>query len=116
MERLFENFLLNEQKDNLIKQIGNLLNSMQNLKDDLPNLSRRSSDRAIENTVNYIRRILHSRWDDQNLKILKKLQTIAVALMNCINTTTEDTDSVVVESIKILKKILEKSEEPLNEI
>lgn len=80
----FKEFLLNENSIRLGKRVGDVLNSVHELQDDMDNISLRHLKRISENIVNQIRRILHSQWPTEQHKYLKRLQAIGVAIMKTL--------------------------------
>lgn len=77
-------FLLNEEKSYLGRRVGDVLTSMQDLQDDMPNLGNRHLTKLAENIVGQIRKILHSRWTAKNSHYLEELQRVGVALQKAI--------------------------------
>lgn len=80
----FKEFLLNENKIRLGKRVGDVLNSVHELQDDMENISVRHLKKVAENIVNQIRRILHSQWGTEDHKYLKRLQSVGVAIMKAL--------------------------------
>lgn len=80
----FKYFLINEQKSYLGQKVNNVLTSLQDIQNDLPNLGSRHLSRLAENIVNEIRKILHGQWEVRHHNNLKELQKIAVAIMKTI--------------------------------
>ena len=78
-------FLLNEERSYLGHRIGDVLSSVQELQDDMPNLGSRHLARLAENVVNQIRKILHTNWNAKYNNKLKELQKIAVAIQKTID-------------------------------
>jgi hypothetical protein len=81
----FKLFFLNEERSYLGRRVGDVLTSMQELQDDLPNLGSRHLTRLAEDIINQIRKIIHSRWEPKNFKYLTELQKIAVAINKTID-------------------------------
>ena len=81
----FKNFLLNEGRSYLGRRVNDVLTSMQEIEEDMPNLGTRHLGKLADEIVNQIRKILHSNWDVANHKHLKELQKIAVAIQKTID-------------------------------
>ncbi len=111
----FKSFLLNENKYYLSQKIGDLLTALQGLSEDAPNLGNRALIRAAQGIVNQIRRILHGRWDDEDVNFLKTLQKIGVAICKAID-TKDDIATVVASCSAELEKISGESGEPVNDL
>lgn len=81
----FKHFLLNESRTFLGHKVNDVLTSLQDVQEDMPNLGARHLKKLAEQIVNDIRKILHSNWDVANHKYLKELQKIAVAIQKTID-------------------------------
>lgn len=109
----FKDFLLNENKYYLGRKAGDLLTAVQSLGEDAPNLGNRALLRAAQGLINQIRRILHGRWDDGDIKYLKTLQKIGVGLCKAID-EKDDIAVVLSSASQELENMLNKMEVPLN--
>lgn len=65
-------------------QIGDILTSIQNLEQDLGGMGVRQIARISEDIVSQIRKILHGQWSPKQMKHLKELQKVAVAIKKAI--------------------------------
>ena len=111
----FKDFILRENKFYLGQKTGDLLTAIQSLGEDAPNLGNRSLIRATQGLVNQIRRILHGRWDDEDLKYLKTLQKIGVALCKAID-EKEDLSEIISSVQDELEDMIGKMEVPVNSV
>lgn len=111
----FKRFLLKENTDHLHEKIGDLLNAVDSLHEDAPNLGNRQIIRSITGIVGQIRQILHDSWLDENRATLRELQKIGVALMKSID-SNEDLREAIGTASQILHTILRKSKKPINDI
>lgn len=111
----FKNFLLNENKYYLGQKAGDLLTAIQSLGEDASNLGNRALLRATQGIINQIRKILHGNWGDEDLKYLKGLQKIGVALCKAID-DKEDIAEVIASVQGELESILGDMEVPINQI
>lgn len=109
----FKEYLLNEDKDYLGQKAGDILSAIQSLGEDAPQMGARAVVRAAEGIVNQIRRILHGRWDEKDLKYLKKLQKIGVALMKGID-SDGDLEEIVASAQHELENVLDDMGTPIN--
>jgi hypothetical protein len=115
MHDQFKYFLINEQKFYLGAKAGDILTALQNLEEDAPNMGNRALNRAAQGIVNQIRRVLHGRWDDSDVKYLKKLQKVGVALMKAID-EKDDMEEIVASSGAELQSLLTDLEMPINSL
>ena len=81
----FKHFLVNENRTYLGRKVNDVLTSLQDVQEDMPNLGSRHLTKLADQVVNQIRKILHSSWDVANHKHLKELQKIGVAIQKTIN-------------------------------
>lgn len=77
----FKNFLLTEENQYLGARIGDILNAIQDLSGDAPNMGTRQLATYVEHISNQIRQILRSRWSMQQRPYLEVLQRAGVAMM-----------------------------------
>lgn len=111
----FKDFLLNEAKHYLGERAGDILTALQNLQQDGTNMGTRALTRACEGIVNQIRRILHGRWDEEDVKYLKNLQKVGVALMKAIE-ENEDMQQVIASCVSELEGMLDGLQVPINSL
>lgn len=109
----FKSFLLNESKHYLGKRSGDILTALQSLQEDISGLGTRAIIRASQQIVNQIRRIVHGRWDEQDVKYLAILQKIGVAIMKAID-EHDDLEEVIASSVSELEKMIDKLGTPIN--
>ena len=105
--------MINENKYYLGQKTGDILTAVQSLSEDAPNLGNRALLRATQGIINQIRRILHGRWDDEDVKYLKTLQKAGVALCKAID-SKEEMDTVISSVAQTLEDMLSKMEVPVN--
>lgn len=115
MNNTFKDFLLNESKHYLGQKSGDVLNSLQNLQDDSGGMGNRALTRACQVIVNQIRRILHGRWEEEDVPYLNKLQKVGVAIMKAID-EQEDMKEVIASSVAELEGMLDKLQMPINSL
>jgi hypothetical protein len=111
----FKDFLTNENKYYLAQKSGDLLTAAQSLGEDAPNLGNRALIRATQGMINQIRLIVHGRWDDEDLKYLKTLQKIGVALCKAID-DKEDMATVISSVQSELEDMTGEMEVPVNSV
>jgi hypothetical protein len=111
----FKNFLLNESKYYLGQKTGDLLAAVQSLRDDSPNMGNRALIRSAQNIINQIRRILHGRWGEEDLKYLEALQKIGVALAKAID-SKDDMGTVIASVAQELEELTGNLEVPINNL
>ena len=115
MSIYFKSFLLNENKYYLGQKIGDILAALQSLSEDASNIGNRGLIRASQGIVNQIRRILHGRWEDEDVNSLKELQKVGVALCKAID-TKDDLASVITGAVDVIEKITQDMEVPINDV
>lgn len=80
----FRSFLLNENKLYLGQKIGDILNALHDLVENMQGMGTRHLVANAEQIVNRIRRILHSNWGKEEIKYLASLQKAGAAIMRAI--------------------------------
>ena len=111
----FKSFLLNETKHYLGQRSGDILTALQNLQDDSAGMGQRALLRACQGIVNQIRRIVHGRWDEEDVQYLKRLQKVGVAIMKAID-ENEDLQEVIASSSAEIEKMLDDLQVPINSL
>ena len=109
----FREFVLNENKVYLAKEIGDVLNSSQELSDEVNKIGTRNLVRYGQIIVNKSRGILQGHWGNENRKFLKTLQKCAVALAKSID-ENDNIEEVLKSTIEALKKVINKMGIPIN--
>jgi hypothetical protein len=111
----FKDFILLENRVYLGGKMGDILTALQELRDDAKSMGSRSLVRYSEKIVNQIRRVLHTHWPKDELKFLKPLQKIGVAMMKAIE-EREGLEEIIAGSTGELEKVLGKMGVPINKI
>jgi hypothetical protein len=111
----FKDFILLENRVYLGGKMGDILTALQELRDDAKSMGSRSLVRYAEKIVNQIRRVLHTHWPKDELKFLKPLQKIGVAMMKAIE-EREGLEEVISGASSELEKVLGKMGVPINKI
>jgi hypothetical protein len=111
----FKNFLINENKYYLGQKVGDILSALQSLSEDAPNLGNRALIRASQGIINQIRRVVHGRWDDEDLNSLKSLQKVGVAICKAIDEKS-DMSGILAGAVAVIEKITQDSEVPVNDL
>lgn len=111
----FWDFIINEDRDYLGQQVGDILSSLQSLSADADNLGNRQTMRAIQGIVSQIRRILHDSWPDSEDKTLKTLQKVAVALLKSVDSNA-DLKQVLATCVQVLEKSVSDLGTPINSL
>lgn len=112
----FKEFLINENKSILAQRIGDILNAIQDLSEDPKNIDKKQK---VENIVNQIRRILHTKWPSNQENSLLSLRKCAVNMMMSIDPKKEsrpDLDLVINGCKKNLESLVKNLEAPINQI
>lgn len=111
----FKSFLICEASGYFGLKISSVLESLQELSEDVPNIGTRIISRRITTIVNQIRQILRDRWSDREVPHLKSLQKIGVALMQAVD-EKGDVPSTINASIAELQKVIGKTKMPANDL
>lgn len=109
----FRTFVLNENKVYLAKEIGDVLNSSQELSDEVDKIGTRNLVRYGQIIVNKSRGILQGHWGNENRKFLKVLQRCAVALAKAIE-ENDNIEDVLKKIISNLQQVIKKMGVPIN--
>jgi hypothetical protein len=109
----FREFVLNENKVYLAKEIGDILNSSQELSDEVNKIGTRNLVRYAQIIVNKSRGILQGHWGNENRKFLKGLQKCAVSLAKSID-ENDNIEEVLKSTIDTLQKVVTKMGVPVN--
>jgi len=110
---MFKEFLLNENKIVLSERIGDILNALEDLLENMKNLGSRMSSDAAENIVNQIRsKILRVKWPDAQKNNILLIRNCAVAIMKSIK-EKNDLEMAIKISIKTLEKIVSNLDSPI---
>ena len=81
----FKDFLLNEGRNYLGKQIGDILTSLQEIQEDSPNLGMRHLSRLVDTEIDNMRAILKDNWtEEEQREFLPTIQKVAVFLKKTI--------------------------------
>ena len=81
----FKKFLITENKKFLGKKLGDVLNSLNDIQEDAPNLGQRHLVRLAEKEVNNLRSILKKSWSEPiKQNYLPDVQRVAYNLANTI--------------------------------
>lgn len=111
----FKDYILLENRVYLGSKMGDILTALQELRDDAKGMGSRSLVRYSEKIVNQIRRVLHTHWPKDELKFLKPLQKIGVAMMKAIE-EREGLEGIIAGGAGELEKVLSKMGVPINKI
>lgn len=109
----FKTYVLNENKVYLAKEIGDVLNSAQELSDEVNKIGTRNLVRYGQIIVNKARGILQGHWGNENRKFLKSLQKCAVALAKSID-ENDNMEEVLKSTIDALQNVINKMGVPVN--
>lgn len=112
----FKEFLLIENKSLLSQRVGDILNAVQDLSEDPKNIDKKQK---VENIVNQIRRILHTKWPSNQEMVLVTLRKCAVNMMMSIDPKKEnkpDLDMVINSCKKTLESLVKNLDGPINQI
>ncbi len=109
----FRTYVLNENKVYLAKEIGDVLNSSQELADEVNKIGTRNLVRYSQIIVNKCRGILQGHWGNENRKFLKSLQKCAIALAKSID-ENDNIENVLKSTIAALQQVVDKMGVPVN--
>lgn len=80
-----KNFLLNEENEYFGHRVGAVLNAVQDLSGESPQMGTRHLTRLVLTVVNQIRQILRNEWSMRQREHMERLQKVGVALMKAID-------------------------------
>lgn len=109
----FKGFLLNENKEYLNSRIGDILNALHDLNQNVEALGTRQLVRNSTTIVNQIRRILHTGWEKSEEPTLKELQKVGIAIAKAID-EKNDLKNVLQSAASHLEKLT--SGTPINNL
>mgnify|MGYP006288479705 FL=1 len=109
----FRTFVMNENKVYLAKEIGDVLNSAQELSDEVNKIGTRNLVRYGQIIVNKARGILQGHWGNENKKFLIQLQKCAVALAKSID-ENDNIEDILKSTIDALQQVVNKMGVPVN--
>lgn len=111
----FKLFLLNEDRSFLGKKVNDILTSIQDVQEDMPNLGARHLKKLAEQIVDEIRKILHSDWKASNIQHLKELQKIGVAIQKTIE-DKGDLREIIPTSVQAVQTLASKLGVKVNDL
>ncbi len=111
----FRSFLFNESRVYLAHKIGDILNAMQELQEEGPQMGKRQFMKHAERISAMIRRILHSSWPQKEVHHLKSLQKVGVAIMKSIE-EKGDLEEAIKGGTAEFEKVLSNMKVPVHQI
>lgn len=111
----FRGFLLNESKLYLGQKIGDVLNALQELIENMQGMGTRHLMTNAEQIANQIRRILHSNWGKEEVKYLPSLQKAGAAIMRAIE-EKDDLTGILPSVTQELQQTMNKLGTPMNDL
>jgi hypothetical protein len=111
----FRYFLLNEDATYLASRMGDILNAIQDIQQNAQGMGAKQLVQNAERIVNQIRRVLHTNWGTDNLKLLKMLQRVGVAIKKTIE-EKGDIQEILTNSANEMQDVLADMGLPLNSI
>jgi len=111
----FKSFIFKENRAFLGKEISEILTSLQEIQDEAKKIGTKNLVRFTDKIVNQIRSLLGGHWLDDDLKFLKGMQKVGVALAKALsdNDNLEDT---IASSVVEIQNILKKMNVPVNDL
>jgi len=109
----FKEYLLNEQKEFLAAKVGDILASLQQLKDS--NAKKKDLSDIVDSIVSRIRALINSDFGDENKKNIVSLRDVAFYLKNSIENNA-DMGEVMSNSISALEDIVSNLGQPINKL
>jgi len=111
----FKEFILNENTVYLAGRIGDILNALQDLIDNLDNIGSRDINRAADNIVKEIRKIIRSKVPNDQVKHLETLQKCGYNIKKSIEEENK-LENVLQSCVSEIEKILNDLEVTVNKI
>lgn len=110
-----KDFLLNEEKEYFGQKVATVLNAVQELGGEAPQMGARHLTRLVLTVVNQIRQIIHNEWSMRQREYLEKLQKIGVALMKAVD-EKGDLAQVLQASGDELQQVMQDLGVPMNQM
>ena len=111
----FKTFVLNENRIFLGKEIGNIFTALQEIQDEAKKIGTKNLVRFSEKIVSQIRNLLGGHWSDDDLKFLRGMQKIGVALAKSLE-DNDNLEGVILSSVGEVQNILKKMNVPINDL
>jgi hypothetical protein len=111
----FKAYLLNERHEYLSHKVGDILTGIHELIQGGKQIGARQLVKHSEVVVNQIRKVLHSSWPRSEMKNLRVLQKVGVAIMKCIDEKGDLPDTLNGVRVEI-EKLQDKLGQPINHL
>lgn len=111
----FKYFLLNEDTEYLAGRMGDILNSLQDIQQNIKGMGTRQLVHNTERVVNQIRRILHTNWGTDTRDQLEMLQRVAVAIKKGIE-EKDDLEGLITNGANEIQDTLADMGVPINAV
>jgi hypothetical protein len=111
----FKDYLLNEQHEYLAHKVGDILTAVHELIQGGKQIGARQLVKHSEVVVNQIRKVLHSSWPRSEMKYLRTLQKVGVAIMKTIDEKGDLPETLNGARVEI-EKLQDKMGQPINHL
>lgn len=111
----FKSFVYRETKEYLGDELGRILNSIQSLSDDAKKIGTEKLVEYSKRLISDIQSVVNGHWMPDDIKYLKDLQTIGVALSKALK-EKDDLEAKLSSSAQLLQNTLKNMGVPINNL
>jgi hypothetical protein len=115
MDYQFKDFLFNENKVYLAQRIGDVLNALHSLREESKGMGTRQIVVHAERIANQIRGIIRGNWSKDEIKTLKILQRVGIAIIKNME-EKEEWAPMLSSVIAELEQLTGKTGVPINNL
>ena len=111
----FRSFVLNENRAFLGKEIGNILTSLQEIQEEASKIGTKNLVRFTDKIVCQVRSLLGGHWSGDDIKFLKSMQKVGVALSKALE-ENDNLEQTIGSCISEIESTLKKMNVPVNNL
>ena len=111
----FRSFVLNENRMFLGQEIGNILTALQEIQDEAKKIGTKNLVRFTDRIVCQTRSLLGGHWSDDDVKFLKGMQKVGVALAKALD-ESDNLEETISSCVGEIQNILKKMNVPVNNL
>jgi hypothetical protein len=111
----FRSFVLNENRAFLGEEIGNILTSLQEIQEEASKIGTKNLVRFTDKIVCQIRSLLGGHWSGEDIKFLKSMQKVGIALAKALE-ENDSLDQVISGAISEIESTLKSMNVPVNNL
>lgn len=111
----FRSFVLNESRTFLGKEIGDILTSLQEIEEEASKIGTKNLVRFTDKIVCQIRSLLGGHWSGDDIKFLKSMQKVGVALAKALD-ESDNLEQTITSAISEIQNTLKQMNVPVNNL